>query len=133
MARQIVTEYVYPPIPIRSMDWQATWDDFDGAPDAGPQPVGHGRTKLDAIRELLEPDQDDWISVNDALPPKDFLVLATDGKARWLDKYFDGALLGWAGKPLSFDASHLSKTPPTHWALLPDVPAALPPSTVGEE
>lgn len=49
----IVTSYIYPPIPDRRFDWQATLDDFDGAEDAGWQPHGHGRTEAEAIEELL--------------------------------------------------------------------------------
>jgi hypothetical protein len=51
---KIRTEYVYPPIPIRTMDWQA-WDDdtFDGAEDSHC-PIGRGRTEQDAIDDLKE-------------------------------------------------------------------------------
>lgn len=49
----IETMYVYPPIPTDAFDWQATLDDFDGAPDAGWQPHGFGRTEDEAIEELL--------------------------------------------------------------------------------
>jgi len=49
----IHTEHDYPPIPIRSWDWSAHLDDYDGAPDAGWQPVGHGRTEDEAIADLL--------------------------------------------------------------------------------
>lgn len=46
-------EYVYPPIPDRSMDWRATREDYDGAPDSRGH-VGYGRTKYEAIVDLLE-------------------------------------------------------------------------------
>ena len=49
----IHTEYDFPPIPIRSFDWSAVLDDYDGAPDAGPQLVGTGRTEQAAIDDLL--------------------------------------------------------------------------------
>jgi hypothetical protein len=42
----------YPPIPIRSFDWSAHLDGYDGAPDAGWQPVGHGATREAAIADL---------------------------------------------------------------------------------
>lgn len=52
----IVTEYVYPPIPDRSMDWSATLRDYDGAPDAkGPSSkIGRGPTETSAVADLLE-------------------------------------------------------------------------------
>ena len=50
----IHTECVYPPIPVRNYDWQAHLDDYDGAPDAGPQYEGTGRTEEDAIKDLLD-------------------------------------------------------------------------------
>lgn len=54
--RKINTSYVYPPIPDRRFDWCATFDDYDGAPDAGFQPVGYGHTEQDAIHDLLAED-----------------------------------------------------------------------------
>lgn len=54
MTRKIVTSFVYPPIPIRSFDWSAVFDDYDGAPDAGWQPQGSGPTEEAAIADLLE-------------------------------------------------------------------------------
>lgn len=38
----------------RLFDWCATTEDYDGAPDAGPQPIGYGRTEADAVAELVE-------------------------------------------------------------------------------
>ena len=53
-ARKIVTQFVYPPIPIRQFDWSAIDDDsYDGADDSSC-PVGHGATEQDAIDDLLE-------------------------------------------------------------------------------
>lgn len=49
----IITNHDYPPIPIRSFDWSAHLDEYDGAPDAGWQPVGHGTTEREAIENLL--------------------------------------------------------------------------------
>lgn len=49
------TSYVHPPIPIRGYDWAAYDDDtYDGAPDAGPQIVGHGPTEEQAIANYIE-------------------------------------------------------------------------------
>jgi hypothetical protein len=60
----IETEYVCPPIPVRNYDWRAVLDSYDGAPDAGPQYEGTGRTEEAAIRDLLEQleedDQERW-------------------------------------------------------------------------
>lgn len=50
----IVTHYEYPPIPIRCWDWSAVTENYDGAPDAGWQPHGHGATEAEAIADLLE-------------------------------------------------------------------------------
>jgi hypothetical protein len=53
--RRIATTFDYPPIPIRCWDWAAYLaDEYDGAPDAGWQPVGHGATEAEAIADLLE-------------------------------------------------------------------------------
>lgn len=51
---KIITAHDYPPIPVRSFDWSAVLDGYDGAPDAGFQPVGHGATEREAIEDLLE-------------------------------------------------------------------------------
>jgi hypothetical protein len=53
MTRIIRTEHVYPPIPVRCYDWRAVFDDYDGAPDAGYQPMGYGKTREEAIAELI--------------------------------------------------------------------------------
>ena len=45
------TEYVYPPIPIRSFDWSAIDDDTYDGPGS---PVGHGPTEQAAIDDLME-------------------------------------------------------------------------------
>jgi hypothetical protein len=43
---KIVTENVYPPIPIRQFDWAAHYDDPEG-------PVGWGATREAAIADLI--------------------------------------------------------------------------------
>jgi hypothetical protein len=49
---KIRTEFVYPPIPIRSMDWSAVDDDtYDGAEDSHC-PIGRGATEQEAIDDL---------------------------------------------------------------------------------
>ena len=45
----IVTQFIYPPIPIRDFDWMAT----DGDYDLG-DPIGYGRTEEEAIADLDE-------------------------------------------------------------------------------
>ena len=47
---QIRTEYIYPPIPIRSFDWCAYDDDLG----ADCSPVGYGATEQEAIDDLME-------------------------------------------------------------------------------
>lgn len=52
--KNIVTEYVHPPIPIRAYDWSATYDDY--------QPgdiIGWGFTKAEAIQNLIEETNDE--------------------------------------------------------------------------
>lgn len=51
----IVTDFWAKPIPHRGMDWTATLDGYDGAPDArGPHSLlGHGSTEQGAILSLL--------------------------------------------------------------------------------
>lgn len=50
---KIRTDFVYPPIPIRSMDWQAVYVD-DEPDDDGHMASGHGRTETEAIADLIE-------------------------------------------------------------------------------
>jgi hypothetical protein len=52
----IHTSFVYPPIPIRSCDWHACFDDYDSSPDAGYQCGGDGGTELKAVIALY----DEW-------------------------------------------------------------------------
>lgn len=47
MAQRIVTEHVYPPIPIRQFDWVAHYDDPEGV-------TGWGRTEEAAVLDLIE-------------------------------------------------------------------------------
>jgi len=51
MKSPIQTENVYPPIPIRTMDWVAYRD-----PECGPR--GWGRTEEEAIADLLAIEED---------------------------------------------------------------------------
>lgn len=47
---KIITTHVYPPIPIRSMDWQAH---YDGEEDE-QMATGTGATEQEAIDDLIE-------------------------------------------------------------------------------
>ena len=49
MNYKILTDYVFPPIPIRDFDWQAC---LEGMQESGP--YGSGRTEQEAIDELRE-------------------------------------------------------------------------------
>ena len=42
-----------PPIPIRDYDWSACREDWDEG-----QPIGHGRTEEEAIKDLLQQEED---------------------------------------------------------------------------
>ena len=44
----IQTTFVYPPIPVRSFDWQAYVDGYEPG-DA----LGHGATEAEAVADLL--------------------------------------------------------------------------------
>lgn len=49
---KVVTEYIYPPIPIRSHDWMAHYPDLCDGESSGP--TGYGETEVDALRDLAE-------------------------------------------------------------------------------
>ena len=51
---RIRTEYVFPPIPIRSFDWRATLDDYEPG-----CPMGQGPTEEAAIADLLSQIEED--------------------------------------------------------------------------
>lgn len=57
-AHKIITEFVYPPIPVRSFDWSATYDDYDVDCDGdgffSNCPVGRGATEAEAVLDLIE-------------------------------------------------------------------------------
>lgn len=50
---KIKTTFVYPPIPIRTSDWQATMDNEEPNDD-GHMTVGHGATEAEAVKDLIE-------------------------------------------------------------------------------
>lgn len=47
--RIIQVEFIYPPIPDRRFDYQATFEDYDAG-----DPIGHGPTEQAAIDDLHE-------------------------------------------------------------------------------
>ena len=55
---KVHTNFDYPPIPVRDMDWSAVTDDYDADCDQdgffSNCPVGRGPTEQDAINDLLE-------------------------------------------------------------------------------
>jgi hypothetical protein len=51
---KIITNYVFPPIPVRQFDWAAVFDNYE--PGAH---VGYGRTEQDAIDDLRQQWEDD--------------------------------------------------------------------------
>jgi len=48
---KVIVSYICPPIPIRSMDWEARMDNHDDNEDTMR---GHGVSKLAALENLLE-------------------------------------------------------------------------------
>lgn len=52
---KLITTYNAPPIRCRDYDWICVDEDsYDGAPDAGLQIVGAGRTEEEAIKDFYE-------------------------------------------------------------------------------
>jgi hypothetical protein len=49
----IVTRHIYPPIPIRNFDWEATRSDYEYG-----DPIGYGNTEAEAIQNLLELEEE---------------------------------------------------------------------------
>lgn len=58
----IKTNFDYPPIPVRNMDWSAVTDNFDCDCDENGyfsrDPVGRGATEQEAIDDLIEQLED---------------------------------------------------------------------------
>lgn len=52
MNRTIITENIFPPIPMRQFDWVAY---FDGEEEGS---TGYGATKQEAIDDLLDKEDD---------------------------------------------------------------------------
>jgi hypothetical protein len=45
---KIITNFDYPPIPVRCCDWSAVTDNYEGG-----DPIGRGETEQEAIAELI--------------------------------------------------------------------------------
>lgn len=57
---KIRTDFIYPPIPIRSCDWQAVYAD-DEPNENGSMAAGQGATETEAILDLIENHpREDW-------------------------------------------------------------------------
>lgn len=57
MPSKIITSFVYPPIPIRTMDWCAHRDG-DEPNDGGGMRQGWGRTEDEAVKDLIEQEDE---------------------------------------------------------------------------
>jgi hypothetical protein len=49
----IITEFIYPPIPLRNYDWQANREDYDE-----DSLIGYGITEEDAINDLIKQEEE---------------------------------------------------------------------------
>jgi hypothetical protein len=52
--KRIITEYVYPAIPVRDWDWSAVRDGYELG-----DPIGRGPTENAAIRDLLDREDEE--------------------------------------------------------------------------
>lgn len=66
---EINTEFVYPPIPLRTMDWQATLDGYDAG-----DPIGRGATEAEAISDLLDQLEDHPLLADEPEPNDDDML-----------------------------------------------------------
>jgi hypothetical protein len=58
---KIVTRHIFPPIPMRQFDWQATRDGYEPG-----CPIGYGKTESEAIADLHAAEDE---AREDAMPP----------------------------------------------------------------
>jgi hypothetical protein len=52
---KIHTYFWMKPIPLRQFDWEAVYDNYDGAEDSNDL-IGHGATEAEAIADLRRED-----------------------------------------------------------------------------
>jgi hypothetical protein len=50
---KIITDHIFPPIPIRDYDWSATRENYDDL-------TGYGKTKEEAIKNLEQLESDEY-------------------------------------------------------------------------
>ena len=48
----IIVNFIYPPIPSRTMDYEAYRDGYEPG-----DPLGHGETEQDAINDLIDQEE----------------------------------------------------------------------------
>ena len=53
MKKKIITRHIYPPIPSRDYDWEATREDYDEG-----DLIGYGRTMEEAVNDLIELEEE---------------------------------------------------------------------------
>ena len=58
MAPRSITRNEYPPIPNRRWDWSAVTDDYEPG-----QPIGWGLTEQEAIADLLDQIENDYVNL----------------------------------------------------------------------
>lgn len=87
MTSRIITTCIYPPIPIRAMDWAAHYDG-DEPNDDGQMTIGYGATEQDAIADLVENNPRDEEPMR--LPPAPKLELHAVEVV-----HLDGRLIAW--------------------------------------
>jgi hypothetical protein len=93
---ELITTFVYPPIPIRSMDWSAidgnTYDadyDYEAGCYVSHSPHGTGPTELAAINDLFD-QLEERREIEEAWGEWEEIQEAGDG----LDSWDDGSGLG---------------------------------------
>lgn len=50
----LTISYVFPPLPVRHLDWCVIDENYDGAPDAGWQCTGAGATEFLAVLDYYD-------------------------------------------------------------------------------
>ena len=74
--RKIITEHIYPSIPIRQFDWSAHWDG-DEPNDDGHMHIGYGVTETEAIADLCTCDCCGERGVDNLFPSGSTLICGT--------------------------------------------------------
>lgn len=93
---KIIATFVYPPIPIRTMDWQAHYDN-DEPDDEGRMVTGHGRTEEEAVLDLIveHPRPDVWCCEN--FPTQQYVIdVCKIGQQANCCRYLTMSPKGWS-------------------------------------